>query len=486
MKKKDQNKPTQCIEDLISQAPVAISFLRGFELIIESANQHILELWGRQENIIGKPLNLALPGPGNKTYVKLISEAYKNGHIYYGYETKILLNRNGYDNLFYFDFVYKPVTDTLNTVIGVLVVATEVTKQVVARQLLEDAEERLRLAIQATGIGSWDFDMVTNDIIASSELSEILGLDPEEKATSAQLQELIHPDDRNMVEKAFERAIQTGVYFHEARVVWADGSIHWIKTSGKVIYDEQHKPLRMLGTINDITEHKQDEIMKNDFIAMASHELKTPLTSLKAYTQLLAAKAKKAGDEFFINALEKSEKQINKMTRLIYGFLDLSKIEAGKMQLNSQLFDVSALITEVVADNIAIAPGHNLFFTGHPPVHIVADREKIAQVLGNLISNAVKYSAKGSTITVAASVYGQTLRVSVKDQGIGLKLKDQQNIFQRFYRVENESTHRLSGFGIGLYLSAEIIKLHQGKIGVESEEGKGSEFFFLLPLPTHQ
>jgi signal transduction histidine kinase len=162
----------------------------------------------------------------------------------------------------------------------------------------------------------------------------------------------------------------------------------------------------------------------------------------------------------------------------------MSKIESGKMQFNAQSFDINALIIEVVADNLSLDQGHNIVFTGNAIIYINADKEKIVQVLNNLISNAVKYSVKGSTVTVATFIKGKNLKVSVKDQGIGLKLKDQQAIFQRFYRVDNESTRGSSGFGIGLYLSAEIIKLHHGKIGVESQEGKGSEFYFLLPLPV--
>lgn len=472
----------QHINDLIVQAPVAISFLRGHELIIESANEHMLELWRRQHDIIGQPLAVAMAGHDKQTYVKLLYDVYKSHHIHYGYETKVWLNRNDRDNLFYFDFVYKPVKDAANNVTGVMIIATEVTKQVVARQLLEDAEERLRLAIEATGIGTWDLDMEEDVIFTSPTLIEMMGLDPEEKVTRQQMYDIVHPDDKLIVSRALEEAIKTGIYLYEARIIWPDGSVHWVKTRGKVIYNEQHKPLRMLGTTNDITERKQDEIMKNDFIAMASHELKTPLTSLKAYIQLLLASAKKRSDTFYISALEKSERQINKMTRLIHGFLDLSKIESGRLRLNTQDFDINTLINEVIADSMPAAPGHNIVFNAGSPIYIKADKEKISQVLGNLINNAVKYSASGSTITLTAKTEVESLRVGIKDQGIGLKPKDQQKIFQRFFRVDDENTRGQSGFGIGLYLSAEIIKLHHGSIGVESEEGKGSEFYFLLPL----
>jgi two-component system sensor histidine kinase VicK len=483
LKKKDQNIAVkQHIDDLIIQAPVAIGFLKGPDLVIGSANVNILELWGKQADIIGRSLPLALRGAHEQDYVKPVLDAYESGHIHYGYETPIKLNRNGHTNLFYFDFVYQPVKDEGNNITGVMVIATEVTKQVIARQLLEDAEERLRLAIEATGIGNWDLDLVNNEVIASPTLSAIFGLDPEDTVTRRELQDLIHPDDKLMVTNAYKKAIKTGVYLYEARIIWADGSVHWIRTTGKVVYDISHKPVRMLGTTNDITRRKQEEIMKNDFIVMASHELKTPLTSLKAYTQLLAAKAKKAGDGFFVSALEKSENQINKMARLIHGFLDMSKIESGKLQLVVQTFDINQLIPEVITDSLLIAPDHTLIFEGGQAIPVAADKEKIAQVISNFISNAVKYSPKGSAVTISTENQGENLSVSVKDEGIGLKAKDQQHVFQRFYRVEDESTRGMSGFGIGLYLSAEIIRLHHGKIAVKSKEGKGAEFYFLLPL----
>ena len=487
MKNKDQNIAVrQSVDDLLIQAPVAISFLKGNNLVIESANPNILELWGKQADIIGRPLALALDPSNQLPYVKPVQDVYKSGHIHFGYETPIRLNRNGHHNLFYFDFVYKPVKDRANNTVGVMVVATEVTKQVVARQLLEDAEERLRLAIEATGIANWDMDLLSNEVIASPRLSEIFGFDPDEKLTYPQLFGSIHPDDKHLVNMALEEAMKSSIYLSETRIVWANGSIHWIRTTGKVLYDEHHKPLRMLGTTIDITKRKQEEIMKNDFIAMASHELKTPLTSLKAYTQLLVSKAKKAGDDFFINALEKSENQVNKMTRLIHGFLDMSKIESGKLQLNTQTFDMNELVAEMIADKMLIAPDHVLSFKNEQAIPVNADKEKIAQVIGNFISNAVKYSPKGSAITITTQKVGENVRVSVNDEGMGLKAKDQQNVFQRFYRVEDENTRGLSGFGIGLYLSAEIIRLHQGKIAVESEEGKGAEFYFLLPLQADQ
>jgi signal transduction histidine kinase len=241
-------------------------------------------------------------------------------------------------------------------------------------------------------------------------------------------------------------------------------------------------PLRLIGAVLDITESKKNELKKNDFIAMASHELKTPLTSLKAYIQLLLLNARRTGDSFLVNALEKSDSQISKMTKLIHGFLDMSKLESGKLTLNMEVFDITKLIEEIIGDSRPISQGHDIVFENRSVINVNADREKIGQVISNFISNAIKYSSKNTSVVVELTTTDNSVKIAVKDNGIGIKQTDQQNIFQRFYRVQNESTKGFSGFGIGLYLSAEIINLHSGKIGVYSEEGKGSTFFFTLPI----
>jgi two-component system CheB/CheR fusion protein len=268
------------------------------------------------------------------------------------------------------------------------------------------------------------------------------------------------------------------------RIYWPDGSLHWIKVQGIVVSNEKKVPIIMLGTILDITESKSDEIRKNDFIAMASHELKTPLTSLKAYIQLLSKKLDQSNDSFTSNALSKANYQVNKMTDLIHGFLDLSRLEPGKLKLKAQFFEINKLIKDIVAETVATNPTHLIEFEPKEVITVAADREKIGQVVSNFLSNAAKYSERGSKIIITSKKIDGNVEVKVTDEGIGIKARHQEKLFQRFYRVENEKMKNVSGFGIGLYLSNEIIQRHGGKIGVESIEDKGSTFYFSLPLPV--
>jgi two-component system sensor histidine kinase VicK len=376
-----------------------------------------------------------------------------------------------------------PILDESNKVAYILNTVVDITGEVKAKEGAIESEHRLRLATEAAALAIWDLNLLDLSFIYSPRLSEILGHSPESGITLSEIRNQVNADDmQNIVLKAFHESLITGKYLYEVRIYWPDGSLHWVKTQGVVLQDEKRQPVRLLGTILDITETKRDEIRKNDFIAMASHELKTPLTSIKAYIQLLAQKMASSNDNVIINMLSKANQQVNKMTDLIHGFLDLSKLEPGKLQLKMQDFDINQVINDTIIETKTTSTGHIVKFEEQGPIIIKADKEKIEQVVNNFLSNAIKYSDKGSKILVSVKKTDGDLQVAVADEGIGIKAKEQGKIFQRFYRVENTRMKNISGFGIGLYLSSEIIQRHKGKIWVESKEGEGSTFYFSLPL----
>lgn len=230
----------------------------------------------------------------------------------------------------------------------------------------------------------------------------------------------------------------------------------------------------------DISEKKQEEARKNDFIAMVSHELKTPLTSMRAYVQLLLAKEKEAGDNFRTSVLTRAGVQAKKMSAMINDFLSLARLEEGKISLKFEEFNLKQVIDETVLDAQFLSTNHHIQVKDCNDIAINGDRDKIGQVLMNLVSNAIKYSPKGGDITIACKKDEKRVTISVTDHGIGISEKDQKKLFDRFYRVQNERVKTVSGFGIGLYLVSEILKYHDSKIEVKSEEGKGSTFYFTL------
>lgn len=248
------------------------------------------------------------------------------------------------------------------------------------------------------------------------------------------------------------------------------------------IRDKEGKVIGVSKIARDITEQKQDEQRKNDFIGMASHELKTPLTSLMALVQVLQMKLKTGNDPFVSQALGKASMQAKKMGSLINGFLNVSRLESGKLEIFKQPFDLIDLINEQLEEITLTVSSHTFYFEAPLPIEVVADREKIGSVISNLLSNAVKYSPKGKRVDIDCTTTAEEITVSVHDEGMGIRPQDLPRIFDRYYRAGSEHTRHISGFGVGLYLSAEIIQRHDGRIWVESKKGVGSTFFFTLPL----
>jgi two-component system sensor histidine kinase VicK len=249
-----------------------------------------------------------------------------------------------------------------------------------------------------------------------------------------------------------------------------------------VFYDRKGNPLSLNGTLRDITEQKKEEQRKDDFIGMVSHELKTPLTSLKAYLQILQRMDLLTKDPMSQNMLGKSVKQVQYMNTMINGFLNVSRLDSGQLHLVKTVFDFQSLFAEIEDEVLSTIKTHHFLFQASGKIMIHADREKIAQVLHNLVGNAVKYSPIRSTIRVDYSANDNSLKVNVQDLGKGIAEEDQQRIFERYYRVKENTGGLISGFGIGLYLCREIIELHNGTIQVQSVKDEGSIFSFTLPF----
>lgn len=235
----------------------------------------------------------------------------------------------------------------------------------------------------------------------------------------------------------------------------------------------------------DITERKcmeelrENERRKDDFISMASHELRNPLTSLKATNQLLQRQLEKEGRDELVCYLERMDRQINRLTKLISDLLDVTKIASGNIDLVKEPFNLDLWLKGMI-DDLQQGNGHIITCTGSSGREIVADRDRLGQVMTNLISNAVKYSPQAQKVEVGVAQQQENVLISIRDYGIGIPQHLQEKIFERFFRVGAD--RKISGLGMGLYIASEIVKLHGGKLWVESVEGEGSTFSFSLPL----
>lgn len=291
-------------------------------------------------------------------------------------------------------------------------------------------------------------------------------------------QQLLNPED--FVERAKE-VYKTHSKNNE-KLYFKDGRI--FERFGSPIVGEGGEDYGYVWYFLDITERENLARQKDDFMGIASHELKTPVTSIKAYTQVLQSRFTKANDAQSAEMLGKMDAQLNKLTSLITDLLDVTKIEQGKLQFKKERFDFNQLLNEVTEEIQRTATKHQVVLELDRTVVITGDRDRIGQVIINFLTNAIKYSPQKDQVVVRTRIYQGELVLSVQDFGLGLSKEDQKRVFERFYRVGESGHETYPGLGLGLYISAEIIQRHKGKIWAESEKGEGSTFYFKLPLQS--
>lgn len=382
----------------------------------------------------------------------------------------------------------KPFYGREGNAVRIIGVSSDITKQVNAQMELERVYEQARLSKEAAQLGTFDLDLQKGTMEWDERCRTLFGINHSDTVTyEHDFLKGLHPDDKDRIQgiinNVFIKSISNGNYDVEYRTIGhEDQRLRWVKAKGKTYFDEQEKPVRFIGSVLDITEQKSDELRKNDFISMVSHELKTPLTSLKAYIQMLMMDTDVAKNDFVEGALQKAEIQVNRMGSLIDGFLNVSRLESGKLLLHKERFNLNELIDSIKEDARLIFSSHPIEISHCDGFVVFADKDKIGSVILNLLSNAVKYSPKGSTIHIDCMRYDHAVKISVKDEGCGISEQNMKKLFDRFYRVENTNNRFIAGFGIGLYLSAEIIQGHKGVIWVESTLNKGSVFHFTIPI----
>jgi signal transduction histidine kinase len=351
---------------------------------------------------------------------------------------------------------------------------------------LTESKEKLRQAIETGKMGTWSINPFSYEVTLSLFVRTLLGFPTEGEVTMDEILEVIDAEYHDALGEILLNAVKnhqsSDIEYSIVNCITQERK--WVRVTGRVFFDAEGNPTEYSGIMMDITERKLDDLRKNDFIGMVSHELKTPLTSLNAYVQMLYKKATQSEDHFTAGALGKAATQIKKMSVMINGFLNVSRLESGKILLQKQPFILDELVKEMVEDAVLVSSSHIITMLPSQPFLVNADRDKIGNVISNLLSNAIKYSPKGKLITVKCEIVKGNVQVSIQDEGMGIKPQHLEKLFNRFYRIDSKHTQNISGFGIGLYLCAEIVQSHKGKIWVDSKIGVGSSFQFSLPLPV--
>jgi len=443
--------------------------------IVTSWNHSAERIFGYTSGeIVGHSILKLIPHDRVDEETLILSRLRQGERVQY-FQTK-RLNKNG--TLIDVSLTISPIRSSDGTIIGVSKIARDISDIVLAER---------KSAMLAAIVASSDDAIISKDLNSivtswNKSAERIFGYTSEEMIGQS-IVKLI-PDDRQQEEPEIIARLKNGqrVDHFETKRVTKNGALLDVSLTISPVTNASGDIIGISKIARDVTDKKLDEQRKNSFVAIVSHELKTPLTSVRSYIQLALAKARERSDVFTENIMSRADTQTRKMVTMIHDFLNLSRLEDGKMALNISEFSLSDLMNEVVAECAALSPAHTINYEPCDDARMVGDRDKICHVLSNLLGNAVKYSPAQTNVEVRCLHNGNSAEFSITDQGIGISREDQSRLFERFYRVSGQRQTTISGFGIGLYLAAEILRLHHSEISVKSEIGKGSTFSFALPL----
>lgn len=357
-----------------------------------------------------------------------------------------------------------------------------------ARQLAEDEKIRLSAILDQLPVGVLLVDKESRVLSGNKKVTEMLGREVKARFTlnDKSQSKIIPSSNVSQAHKDWPiiRAITKGevVSAEEMAYMHENGQEIFLRVNAAPIKNRNRKVVAAVSTFYDITREKELEQRKDDFISMASHELKTPLTSMKLYLDVLVKRIKQSNDTSSLKILSRIRDQSDRLQELVGDLLDVSRIQTGKMRFKKESFRLDNQIVDIIEGLQGTTQKHELVYVEKKPIMIKADRFRIYQVLTNLITNAIKYSPNEGKIYIYARKQNGKVIVSVKDNGIGIPKEKQKKIFDRLYQANDFDGKSYPGLGMGLYISKEIIRRHQGRIWVESDKGKGSEFFFSLPL----
>ena len=358
----------------------------------------------------------------------------------------------------------------------------EITQRKKVEKALEESQERFNLAQKAAGAGAWEWDLRTSKNHWSEEIWELYGLEPHSCEPSYDAwAKTIHPDDRPIAEKAVQEAIKTGTKLTtEWRVISRPENERWLMAVGQPVLDEHDEASRYIGIVIDITDRKKLDQLKDDFIGMVSHEIKTPLTVMIGALNIVEIEG--VSPEQREELIKSAKISAEELAAMVDNLLELSRHQANRLSLQTNLTQIEPVTQAVVERFRKRSVVHQFVIDipdDLPPVMI--DTIRIERVLSNLVENAIKYSPNGGKVRIFGHLSGDQFIIGVSDQGIGISPEDQTRLFEQFQRLHIQDKYSIAGVGLGLRVCRILVETHGGHMWVESELGKGSTFFFSLP-----
>ena len=439
-------------------------------LVILEVNDALIDLMGyTSEEICGKKILDFAIKPYIQSWQKLQHEMWAHGRPFFKLEA-CLRKKNG-------DVVWVHVTTILFND-GDKRFAYTVLDDYTFMKSYQQSEKRLNMSLQYSRMAVFELNLENGDLVHSEGINDVLSINPSHSQLNINmLADCFIEDDAKDLRNLLKQMPEKSSIDFVGRVNTTASGIKWVRLQGRAEADENNIQ-KLLGTVQDISKEKQADQYKDDFISIASHELRTPITILSGTLQLLD-RNKPDGDLKLSSLIEQANKSLKKVTILIEDLLNASKMNEGQLHLNKQPFNIVEAVDECCA-HINREGIYQILVEGDLSANIYGDADRIQQVIINFVNNAIKYAPDEKIITIKAIDEGDVVKVSVIDSGPGIDQEKAEHLFDRYYRVDSKGS-QYSGLGLGLYISAEIIKKHGGEIGVNSINGNGSEFWFILP-----
>jgi len=339
--------------------------------------------------------------------------------------------------------------------------------------------------LSLTGIGLFTLNIETLEFNLCDRLREFMNFQTGTVAEFKDVMKCVKNKYLSVLRSSFQNAyLHKKIFECEFEVLDQNQKTKWFIAKGT--FENLATDDIFHGIVTEITLIKEQENSRDEMMRMLNHELRTPLTTIKLYIQLVADTLNRSSEHKVAQLLEIADNQVDAMTQLIEDFLVLNTMNSDHLKLKTSVLEINELISEVVNVNYSRNYANNFRLESDGPIYLNADSSKITQVIHNYLSNAIKYSSIGSDITIFCKSLNDCLVVGVKDKGMGVELSDQRDLFNKFFRGSNTSVKKIKGHGIGLYLVKKIIHAHQGNVWVNSQVGKGSVFYFSIPLNGSQ
>lgn len=470
-------KTARIIKNLYTQAPVLIGTVTGEDFVITLVNPELQKFFGRRQ-LENQRVEEALPELKSQGVLKTLKSVYNTGKAMVGTEQLLFISpgKNQKARPKYINYSCQPIYEAENQVTGILIFGYDVTKLVLERKKnSENIKKIMETLPQITSISS----STGTKIYFNRFFYKYSGISKKE-ASVAGWNSILHPSMAKSIIKEWENCREEKKSFcREIRLKRkSDGMYRWHIAQLKPVKNAIGEVINWVASAVDIHEQKVKEERKDEFISIASHELKTPLTTVSAYLQLIN-ECLDDKDVQMKTYAGKALGSVKRLNDLISELLDVSKLQQDKFTLNLTTFNLDVLLKSAM-ENAQYQYNHKIFLFGDQPGEIVADEERILQVVNNLLSNANKYSPGKEEIHIIVQNQKGGTVVCVKDFGIGISADHREKVFERYFRV-SEKERYYEGLGIGLFISMQIIQRHNGSMWVTSEPGQGSSFYFFLP-----